>query len=419
MQVPALAEVIPRLAKIARRHPVLGLVFIDLVDFSSVQEKHGSSMGDAILAALRQVLSNAPLRLGKATGIIPCTTGGDDFLLFFPNPGDKQTLGPDLERLRQLVETCLNAAAWDLPLDRRLTVHLGYAEIRPSPDGRMDRLIYEAMKEAVLMAKSDMGLEDFLSRQEILAILEEGRIHSVYQPIICLNEARVVGYEALSRGPGGSHWEGPLTLFPLAQKYGLLGRLELLCHRQAITGLRGRLGELKLFLNVDPRALDDPAFDLQHIGHALKEAGLGPQQVTLELTERSASSDPGRLRQALARVRACGYTVALDDVGSGYSSLRTLIELQPDYVKIDGYLVRNCHRDPPRRVIVDTLAHLARRLGCITVAEGVEDPGEVEILLAAGVDLAQGYLFARPARELPTPDPSALALLRAGRAGTT
>ncbi len=259
MQVPALAEVIPRLAKIARRHRTLGLVFIDLVNFSAVQESCGTRTGDSVLEALGRVLSRTTLRLGRATGIIPCTTGGDDFLLFFPNPGEKRDLGHDLERLRELLEARLNAAVCDLPLDRKLTVHLGYAEIRAGTEGRMERFIYEAMKEAVLMANSDMGLEDFLSRQEMLAILEQGQIHSVYQPIVSLAGGQTVGYEALSRGPEGSRWEQPLTLFHLAHKYGLLVRLEELCHQRAITGVRGQLGQLGLFLNVDPRVLSDSA----------------------------------------------------------------------------------------------------------------------------------------------------------------
>lgn len=419
MRVPALAEVIPRLAKIARRHRTLGLVFVDLVDFSSVQESCGTRTGDSVLDALGRVLTHTSLRLGKATGIVPCTTGGDDFLLFFPNPGEKRQLGPHLEQLHELLEARLNAAACDLPLDRKLTVHLGYAEIRAASEGRMERLIYEAMKEAVLMAKSDMGLEDFLSRQEMLAILEQGQIYSVYQPIVSLADGRTVGYEALSRGPEGSRWREPLTLFHLAQKYGLLVRLEELCHRQAIAGVRGRLGPLGLFLNVDPRVLGDPAYDLQRLGDLLAGAGLEPGQLTLELTERSTAPDLERLRRAVEVARAHGLGVALDDVGSGYSSLRTLVELQPDYVKIDGHLVGNCHRDPARRVIVETLAQLARRLGCTTVAEGVEHPSELDTLLGAGVDLAQGYLFAHPTRELLAPDAAVISRLRAARAGTT
>ncbi|MEW6398979.1 MAG: GGDEF domain-containing phosphodiesterase [Bacillota bacterium] len=419
MQVPAVADVIPRLAKIARRHRVLGLVFVDLVGFASVQESCGTSTGDSILDALGRVLSHTGLRLGNATGIVPCTTGGDDFLLFFPNPGEKPHLGPHLEQLRELLEVRLNAAVCTLPLDRKLTVHLGYAEIRAGPDSRMERLIYEAMKEAVLMAKSDMGLEDFLSRQEMLAILGQGQIQSVYQPIVSLTNGRTVGYEALSRGPEGSRWHEPLTLFHLAQKYGLLIRLEELCHRQAIAGVRGLFDDLGLFLNVDPGVLGDPAYDLQKLGDLLAEARIEPGQVTLELTERSAASDLARLRRAVEVARAHGLGVALDDVGSGYSSLRTLVELQPDYVKIDGYLVANCHRDPARRVVVETLAHLARRLGCTTVAEGVEQPPELDTLVAVGVDLAQGYLFAYPARKLTAPDAAAVSRLRAGRAGTT
>lgn len=416
MQVPTLAEVIPRLAKIARRHRVLGLVFVDLVGFSSVQESCGATAADSILDALGGVLSQPGLRLGNATGIVPCTTGGDDFLLFFPNPGDKRQLGPHLERLRELLEVRLNAAVGHLPLDRKLSVHLGYAEIRATPDRRMERLIYEAMKEAVLMAKSDMGLEDFLSRQEILAIVEQAQIYSVYQPIVSLRDGRTVGYEALSRGPEGSRWQEPLTLFHLAQKYGLLVRLEELCHRQAVAGVRGGLGELGLFLNVDPRVLSDPAYDLDRLRAVLREAGLEPAQVTLELTERSLPSDPERLRRAVQVARAHGLGVALDDVGSGYSGLRTLVELQPDYVKIDAYLVNNCHRDPARRVIVETLAHLARRLGCTTVAEGVEQASELDVLVAAGVDLAQGYLLAHPARGLTSPD--AAIISRLGRSAT-
>lgn len=419
-RLPLLGQVMPQVARLIRLHKRLGLVFIDLVDFTSFQEQHGSRAGDRVLAAMGRVLREQRFALGQTTGILPSTLGGDDFLLFFPDPGPRHALASQFRELHRLVQERLNEVTNGKRAGRTgppLRVHLGYAEVVPGPERRPEMCVYEAVKEAALMAKSGMDLADFLSRDEILTIIREERVHAVYQPIVSLRDASVLGYEALARGPADSRFASPLALFDMAARHLLLFRLEALCRKRAIEGARAFLHGQKLFLNVDPRVIQDPDFRAGTTRVLLEQAGLTPEDVVLELTERSAIGDYAGFREALAHYRRQGYTLAIDDVGSGYSSLQAIVELQPLYVKIDRSLTEGVHDHPAKRAMVRALTHLARELHCYTIAEGVEHLEELDFLVEAGADYAQGYLLGVPAAPPPSPPPRVLARLRSAASG--
>ncbi len=227
-------------------------------------------------------------------------------------------------------------------------------------------------------------------------ILAHGDLHCLFQPIVSLSERRLVGYEALTRGPSNSPLHSPLTLFSTARHAGRLSELDVLCRRRACQrfhelGLGG-----KLFLNVAPESLLDPNHQPGRTLQLLQTLGIAPGDVVIELTEQAPIEDFGLLDTALHHYRAMGFCIALDDLGAGYSSLRLWSELRPDYVKIDRHFIDGIHQDGVKREFVGSILKMAHASRAQVIAEGIELPEELAVLSEMGVDLVQGYLIGRP-----------------------
>lgn len=242
--------------------------------------------------------------------------------------------------------------------------------------------------------------EQFSALDKILA---HGDLHSLFQPIICLSQRRILGYEALTRGPSNSPLHSPLILFACARKAGRLSELEVACRKSACQ----RFSELKLpgklFLNVSPDSLMEPGHQPGRTLQLLQAYGIPPSQVVIELTEQSPTDDFALLDTALHHFRAMGFSIALDDLGAGYSSLRLWSELRPDYVKIDRHFIDGIHQDAVKREFVGSILKMAKASRAQVIAEGIELPEELSVLAEMGVDLLQGYLLCRP-QEVPPGD---------------
>lgn len=233
-------------------------------------------------------------------------------------------------------------------------------------------------------------------------ILAHGDLHSLFQPIVSLSERRILGYEALTRGPSNSPLHSPITLFAAARQTGLLNELELACRKSACR----RFSELKLegllFLNVSPDSLLDAHHQPGRTLKLLQAYGIAPSRVVIELTEQSPTDDFNLLDTALHHYRDMGFSIALDDLGAGYSSLRLWSELRPDYVKIDRHFIDGIHQDAVKREFVGSILQMAKASRARVIAEGIELEEELAVLGEMGVDLLQGYLLCRPQDQPPT-----------------
>ncbi|HIQ51770.1 MAG TPA: EAL domain-containing protein, partial [Pseudomonas pachastrellae] len=233
-------------------------------------------------------------------------------------------------------------------------------------------------------------------RQALITILNRAAVTTLFQPIVSTLEERVVGFEALSRGPSNSPLHSPLTLFAAARHHGILTELEMLCRERAISRFRSLGLPGKLFLNVSPESL----LEQQHYRGqtlALLEAnGLTADQIVIELTEQAPIEDLSLLQSALHYYRDMGLSIALDDLGAGYSSLRLWSELQPEYVKIDRHFIDGIHRDPVKREFVSSILQMAKASRAQVIAEGIEQQEELAVLSDIGIDWVQGYLLGRP-----------------------
>ncbi|EHJ93941.1 Putative cyclic di-GMP phosphodiesterase YliE [Vreelandella boliviensis LC1] len=234
-------------------------------------------------------------------------------------------------------------------------------------------------------------------------IIAAEELHVLFQPIVDASQRAIYGYEALIRGPKTSPLHSPLRLFEVATQAGKLVELDLLCRRLAIQ----RFAELDLpgllFLNVMPLTIVERDFREGLTLGFIRDSGLPPERVVIELTEHVPIHDYELMRQAVDHYRTMGFQVALDDLGAGHSSLRHWSELRPDFVKLDRHFISGIDQEPAKREFLRSILDVARSLDCQVIAEGVETAAEHLCLweLDRGLALLQGFYFARPSQQPP------------------
>ncbi|NIM00087.1 MAG: EAL domain-containing protein [Acidobacteria bacterium] len=338
-------------------------------------------------------------RLRRSDVMLEPVLSGNTYVLLLGPPRDARVMDlKDVRLVRGRVVRELRhhlAQHLDPNLIERYGTYVGSSRIRHAPDADIERIVYRGIEEAQAEAMSQSRIDQRNQVANLTEILESQAITMVYQPLVDLTDRRVIGYEALTRLPGGQ-FQSPDIVFKVATDLGVLWSLERLCRKRALENLPPLDDGQRLFVNLEPDSFFDPWLRSPGFVEELADAGLEPTRVVLELTERAAVKDYVAMRKVLGEVRRLGYPLALDDVGSGYAGLQTIAEIRPDYLKMDMALIRNLHLDPIRRELVRTVGAFADNTGTTLVAEGVETVAELETLAGTGVRCAQGFLFARP-----------------------
>ncbi len=216
-----------------------------------------------------------------------------------------------------------------------------------------------------------------------------------FQPIVDVQQGRIWGYEALVRGPDGESAYSVLSQLTDDQLYRFDQAARVLAIETA-----GRLFDdpsARLSINFMPNAVYEPRACIQKSLAAAKRASFPTQNLMFEFTENERMAEPGHVESIIRTYKELGFWTALDDFGAGYAGLSLLARLQPDLIKIDMELVRNIDASQPKQVIVAGIAAIARQLDIQLLAEGIETEAELSVLRAAGINLLQGYYFAKPA----------------------
>ena len=216
-----------------------------------------------------------------------------------------------------------------------------------------------------------------------------------FQPIVDVGAHRVWGYEALVRGPAGEGAHSVISQLTDAQLY----RFDQSARVPAIE-TAGRLftdPAARLSINFMPNAVYEPRACIQKSLAAARRANFPAENLMFEFTENERMASPDHVERIVKSYKELGFWTALDDFGAGYAGLNLLARLQPNLIKIDMELLRDIHRSSAKQVIVSGVAAMARQLDIEVLAEGVESEAEFTVLRSAGINLFQGYYFARPA----------------------
>ena len=240
------------------------------------------------------------------------------------------------------------------------------------------------------LAREEHEAQSHAERTErIERVLRHGLIKIAFQPIVDLERGRLTGVEALARFPV-EPLRGPAQWFHDAEQAGRLVELETAAIRTALNHMEDLPAGVYLAFNASPATANSP-----QLGEALSAHAGAP--LALEITEHAPVDDYDAMATALAALRAHGLRLAIDDAGAGFASLRHILLLEPDVIKVDMTLTRGIEHDRPKRALARALISFASEIGAVIVAEGIETASEAAVLRGLGVRFGQGYHVGRPA----------------------
>ncbi|MDD3482483.1 EAL domain-containing protein [Azovibrio restrictus] len=381
----------------------MAIMLLDLDRFKSINDSLGHAAGDVLLKSVSQRLSHL-LREGDTLARL----GGDEFALLLPEISSHADAASLASRMLGEFDTPFD-------LDGRevfTSTSIGIA-VYPS-DGESPEILLKNADVALYNAKDagrsafrfflESDSENSLERLELETAMRHAvardELRLYYQPQVDTRNGLILGVEALVR------WQHPTRglllpddFIPLAETTGyidILGRwcLQTAC-RQLVAWQLAGLPIQRVAVNVSARQLRNPAFT-EMVFDILKETGIHPRCLELELTESSLADDPDRTFSIFAQLRRKGIRIAIDDFGTGYSSLSYLSRFPVDVVKIDKSFVQGLGSESESRSVVQAVILLAHALSMETVAEGVETEIQRKRLAELDCDQLQGFLFARP-----------------------
>lgn len=380
------------------------LLFIDLDDFKMVNDTMGHSTGDHLLTAVGERLSGALRRTDTAARL-----GGDEFAVLMEDakkPLDAELLAAQviqaLSRPFSLREGSVNVSA-----------SVGVATARDSTDaeellGHADLALYAAKAAGKRQWRRFLPRlrVRMVERHDLQARLDGAVARSEftlrYQPVVDIAAGEVVGFEALARWPRPHHEPVPPDQFiALAEETGHITPLGAWVLSNAVTDMAGLQRSAHgadppyVSVNVSPRQFRDSGF-LGEVRKALETPGLAPGSLQLELTETVLMRRDAQIQAVLYSLKDLGVHIAVDDFGSGYSSLRYLRDFPVDVLKIDKTFIDDIALDTRQVALVEGIVGLADTLGIQVIAEGIEDPVQRDLLAGMGCRFGQGFLFARP-----------------------
>jgi EAL domain-containing protein (putative c-di-GMP-specific phosphodiesterase class I) len=331
--------------------------------------------------------------------------GVDEFFLLLV-PDGRRYSEPMFRQDMNTIRKELNFT-FSLPrLRRRLAAFVGSGEVNLTINGafldsyedeKIDNVIFRAYQELFSTSSSpEYCKSNIRERKDIEGIICGERIIPLFQPIILLHNNTLYGHEALSRISGGTKIGTTEDLFAKAEKCGLTYPLDMLCRKKALIRAKELDIPGKLFLNVCPNLIQSSGHERGVTAALLDELQIERSRIVFELTERTLITDYDLFLRALSHYREQGYSIAIDDLGSGYAGLEMLARTEPDYVKLARFLIAGIDTSSTRQALVETLVTFCARIGAAVIAEGIERREELEFLCSAGVSMGQGYLLGRP-----------------------
>lgn len=237
-------------------------------------------------------------------------------------------------------------------------------------------------------------------------IMRHAKLTTLFQPILDVQHNETFGFEALNRPKTSTLFANPDAFYEFVGQTKSVFSFECFCRNLSLQRYTERLNlelhkqNFTLFLNIHPNVLLDKNYHSGETLTQLKSLGIQPQQVVFELTERSAVTDFDEFSRVLSHYRSQGYRIAIDDVGSGYNSLKTLIYLKPEFIKIDRSLIQNIDVEIPQQQLLSVILNYAQQSETKVIAEGIERIEEFQYIKQVGVHYAQGYAIGRPNEQL-------------------
>jgi EAL domain-containing protein (putative c-di-GMP-specific phosphodiesterase class I) len=399
--LPGLGEVLASVGERFDARGALAIVLVDATAFGKLERAFGVEAHRHAMGRLGSLLNDAlASQLGPEDLIVRGETGRNEVLaLLFRPSDDERVQTEDLPAVHGAIREALERHGSRLAypyVKKAPPVHTGTAIALRNPTHGVESQLRRGLAEARGDASLDVGLAARVRRSSFLNLLLKGDIYCVYEPIVEVATKTVHAYEALSRGPAGTDLHAPLAMFGTAAEEDLLFQLDCLCRRKALEGARGLPEGTKLFLNIRPTTIHDPSFKADALYRTLEESQLKPSDLVFEISEQESIANFAIFREIRDNYGKLGFQVALDDTGAGYASLEAVLELSPEYIKVDRAFVSRIDEDPGRQELLRALDAVAGKIGARIIAEGLDTLDELNTLGDLGIPFGQGWLFGKP-----------------------
>jgi EAL domain-containing protein (putative c-di-GMP-specific phosphodiesterase class I) len=384
--LPALTSLFNDLRPIVESPRGVTILYVHIPSSSIVEERFGWEALEAYRGIIATYLAGiaSDIRLERHQCVVT-RAYADDFLLILP-------MGESDDNLSTWLADGLtrHLAAMDQETSALLEVYVGVAKTQPNIRVHPERLLYRLIQRAQTEA-TDVVRQRIAAKVRVLDRCITGRCFTMlYQPIVKMADHGIFAYEALVRC-AEKDLKSPHVLFDVAEQGDRMLPLGRLLRRLATDPIRDMPENALLFVNLHTVDFEDPeVFDPKGA------LAFNAPRVVLEVTERAAIHDFDRFRVKLSELRDRGFRLAVDDLGSGYSSLNLVAELEPDFLKLDMALIRSVDGSPVRQNLIRNIVAFASDVGAQVVAEGIETRAELETLRGLDCHLAQGYYLSMP-----------------------
>lgn len=394
------------LARSKRREENIALLFVDLDDFKSINDRHGHNAGDHLLKTLSSRLIEN-VRPGDTVSRF----SGDEFVILCEYVSDPSDMASLAERINQAIRLPVEYKSTLLVVTASIGIALGHGTTHSSED--LLRSADNAM-HTVKQNKRD-GWNFFNESLQQAAIqrisistnlrfaLEKNEFQVVFQPIVSLESESISGAETLLRWNSPDGPVSPAVFIPIAEMNGSILQIGRWVFEQACKTQRrweAKFGDQSPYItfNLSARQFADESL-VNFFEKTIRTTGANSNKLVLEITETALMSDVTRNIKTLEEFRKIGIKVAVDDFGTGYSSLAQLVRLNIDTLKIDRMFVLDIDKSQENHAIVAAISRMAKSLNIHMVAEGIENEDQLNEMLTLGVQSGQGYLFCKPMPE--------------------
>ncbi|MDP7572270.1 MAG: EAL domain-containing protein, partial [Myxococcota bacterium] len=398
---PSFGEALPRITEHFTLEGALGVVVVDAARLAVIEQQYGveahqRAMSD-LIALVRDLIGS---RLSVNDFVVAGETGRNEILvLVFREPDEAAFYKRELPELQRALVEGLGRRGGRVGypyLKQAPPLQIGSGAALRNPTIGVDSQVSAALREARDEAHLAARIAARRRRHQIFELVLDGKVHSVYEPIVEVTTRTVFGYEALARGPEGTDLHSPAALFATASEQDLLFQLDCLCRQSGLAGARDLPGGAMLFLNVRPTTIHDPSFRAEALCRTLEACRLRPSDVVFEISEQESIGNFDIFREVRDYYRKLGFRIALDDTGAGYASLEAVMELSPDFIKVDRAFVSGIDEDPARQELLRALLSVSDQINAQIIAEGLDTLEELETLGRLGIPYGQGWLFGKP-----------------------